>query len=403
MFDLLTQLWLSTARRTLIYGIAIMSLGMGVAAFVCLGALSGSFVESLKQRVLLEPDEGGSTGGLEFTLVEGPTIRIEVWPKKGRLDAERLNQRVRRATGRDVASMTEAGYDVKVGRHAFSKMRVVIISGDWLQLHPHFAGVHELIAGRSFTTEDDRSGEAVCIVNTRLASALPKSDDPVGQTLKVNGRQFRVVGVVRDDGNYLNGSLFISFSAAYPLLRIQPPQSVSFLSESNETSIQSDMSDVEFAVLRELGPDYVVTVGSPWLDLEGMRSQLNYTRLFLGLISLLPLVVGLLGMVSMLLANLNSRVREIGVHRALGATRLRQATLVLCEAGMTGLLACLIGIPVGTGVLHLLSSAWCSPLRAGPGSVPVAVLASVLTAVLAGVIPARAAMRISPCDALRAE
>jgi putative ABC transport system permease protein len=126
-------------------------------------------------------------------------------------------------------------------------------------------------------------------------------------------------------------------------------------------------------------------------------------RLFLGLLSLLPLGVGLLGMVSMLLANLNGRVREIGVHRALGATRARQAVLVLCEAGATGLLAGLVGIPVGMAVLHLLSSAWGSELRIPSGGTSVAVLASVMAAVLAGLIPARAAMKISPCEALRAE
>ncbi len=54
-------------------------------------------------------------------------------------------------------------------------------------------------------------------------------------------------------------------------------------------------------------------------------------------------------------------------------------------------------------VLHLLNSAWGSELRMPPGWVAVAVLAGVTTALLAGLIPARAAMRISPCDALRAE
>jgi putative ABC transport system permease protein len=173
--------------------------------------------------------------------------------------------------------------------------------------------------------------------------------------------------------------------------------------EADEADVESDMNSVESAVSRELGRDYEVTVSSLWLESEGMRSQLTYMRLFLGLISLLPLAVGMLGMVSMLLANLNSRVREIGVHRALGATRARQAALVLCEAVATGLLAGLVGIPIGTAVLHLLSSAWGSELRTPSEGTWFAVLASAMAAVLAGLIPARAAMKISPVEALRAE
>ena len=403
MFDILAQLWVSATRRMLTYFIAIVSLGLGVAAFVCLGAFTQSFADSLTQRLLVEPDEGGPGLGMEFTLAAGPTINIDVRSKAGAADAERLGQSVRQATRRDVASMAEASYDVKVGRHAFTGMRVFVVSGGWLRLHPHFLGIHEVIAGRPFAPEDDISGEAVCIVDPRLARALPGSGDPVGQTLKVNGRPFRIVGVVNDDGPFANGLLLISLSAAYPLLRVQPPQSVSFLMGADEANVESDMSSVESAVSRELGPDYAVTVNSPWLDLEGMRSQLAYMRLFLGLISLLPLVVGMLGMVSMLLANLNGRVREIGVHRALGATRGRQAALVLCEAGATGLLAGLVGLPIGMAVLHLLSSAWGSELHMPSGGSLIAVLCSAVTALLAGIIPARAAMRISPVEALRAE
>ncbi len=403
MLDLLAQVWLSASRRALTYCIAIVSLGMGVAAFVCLSALNESFADSLKLRVRgPDPDS-------EFRptpLAVGPTISIEVWQKERPLDVERVNEHIRRAVVKDIGAMTTGTFDVKVGRHALREWTVGAVSSEWLKLQPHFWRIHHKIAGRLFTPEDDRSGEAVCITDHRLARILPDNADPVGQTLKVNGRPFRVVGVVRS-GHYdpggCEGLLLISFAAAYPLLRIQPPDGVSFVLASDETQVESEVTSVQTAVSRASGGGYGYSVSSPWLDLEEARYQLGYMRLFLGLLSLLPLSVGLLGMVSMLLANLNSRVREIGVHRALGATRPRQAVLVLCEAGVTGLLASLVGIPVGMAVLHLLSSAWGSELQIAPGWIAVAVLAGVTTSVLAGLIPARAAMRISPCEALRAE
>jgi hypothetical protein len=403
MFDLLAQIWLSATRRALTYFIAIASLGLGVAAFVCLGALSESFTDSLTRRVR---DPHADWEYPAAPLAVGPTVSMEVWREKRPLDADRVAEQVRRALARGVGVMATGAYDVKVGRHALSEWPVAAISSDWLELRPHFWEIHYTIAGRLFISEDDRSGEAVCIIDHRLARALGENADPVGQTVKVDGRPFRVVGVVRGGGyspGGCDGLLLISFSAAYPLLRIQPPDGLSFVVRCNETGVESEMNSVQTAVSRALGPEYRVSVGSPWLDLSKTRQQISYMRLLLGGISLLPLVVGLLGMVSMLLANLNTRVREIGVHRAMGATRPRQAILVFCEAGVTGLLAGLLGIAAGAAVLRLLTSAWGAELRTAPGWMTAAVLAGVLTALLAGIIPARAAMRISPCEALRAE
>jgi putative ABC transport system permease protein len=224
----------------------------------------------------------------------------------------------------------------------------------------------------------------------------------VGQTVSVNGRPFRTVGVIRQEA-WNPGLLLISFPAAYPLLRIQPPDSVSFLMGSDEAGIESKVNEVQSAISGTLGADYVVAAGSPWLDLKATRDQIGYMRLLLGLVSLLPLVVGLLAMVSMLLANLNTRIREIGLHRALGATRPRQASLVLCEAGTAGLLAAAAGIPLGVAVLRLVASAWGTDLHLSPGGAALALVSCAATSLLAGLIPARAAMRVSPCDALRAE
>jgi ABC-type antimicrobial peptide transport system permease subunit len=403
VFDLLAQMWLSATRRALTYFIAIASLGLGVAAFVCLGALSESFTDSLTHRIRDPQSDWESPAA---PLAVGPTISVEVGREERPLDAKWVDEQVRRTLAREVGVMATGSYDLKVGRHALSEWPVAVVSSHWLELRPHFWEMHYTIAGRLLTPEDDRSGEAVCIIDHRLARALGENADPVGQTVKVDGRPFRVVGVVRGGGyspGGCDGLLLISFSAAHPLLRIQPPDGLSFVVRCDETGVESEMNSVQTAVSRALGRDHRVSVGSPWLELNRTRQQISYMRLLLGGISLLPLVVGLLGMVSMLLANLNSRVREIGVHRALGATRSRQAILVFCEAGVTGLLAGLVGIAAGTAVLHLLASAWGAELHTAPGWVTAALLAGLTTALLAGIIPARAAIRISPCEALRAE
>jgi hypothetical protein len=397
MRDLLTEVLLSLRHRTLSYGLAVLSLGLGLGAFICLSALGRAFGDGLERRV-------SPSFGSEFSLEAGPTISLEVGAKREALNVEQVTTRVRQAAGGGVAALATGTFDVKVGRHALREMRVLAVSGGWLRLQPHLWGIQDTIAGRRFTPQDDASGEAVCIIDTRLARALPSPDAPIGQRLSVNGRPFRVVGVVslpRGIGNY--GLLLLSFSAAQPLLRQSPPGSMSFLMGAEESRVQTELDRVERAVSQSLGPGYVVAATSPWLDLEEARNQLAYTRLYLRLLCFVPLIVGLLAMVSMLLANLNTRLREIGVHRALGATRGRQAARVLLEAGLTGLLASALGLPVGLGALHLLTVVWGGAPRAAPEGMLTAAGAGVATALLAGLIPARAALRVSPGDVLRAE
>jgi hypothetical protein len=398
MGDFFAQLWSSLTRRLLTYFMAVLSLGLGVAAFVCLGAFDRSFTDNLRHK----------TSSSDSTLAAGPTIDLNVGfgprHKGGGLEAEWVNRQVRQALGTGTAAMTTATFDVKVGRRAIPGMKVFVVSGDWLKLQPHFSWITNHTAGRELTPQDDSSGEAVGLISENLAKAFESEQSPIGKTINVNGKSFRVVGAVASfykQGEY--GLLLISLSAAYDLLRLQPPGSMDFLIKADEKNLDSEMNRARNAVISALGRDYQVSASSQWQELEEFRYQLKYMHIFLGLLCLLPLVVGLLGLVSMLLANLNNRVREIGLYRALGATRLRQAVLVLGEAGLTGLIASLVGIVLGLGLLHLLETLWGSELPVTSGGMIAAVSAGIVTALLAGLIPARAAMRISPAESLRAE
>ena len=127
---------------------------------------------------------------------------------------------------------------------------------------------------------------------------------------------------------------------------------------SDEQSVTGDIKKIETSLKQALGkghPNLYVEAFSPWLLTKDVRRTLLKARLIIGLLASLLLSAGLLGMVSMLLANLNSRIKEIGVHRALGATRARQAAEVLCEAALTGLLGGLVGVLVGKAVLQFLT------------------------------------------------
>ena len=125
-------------------------------------------------------------------------------------------------------------------------------------------------------------------------------------------------------------------------------------------------------------------------------------RIQYGLVGGLNLVIGLASLVSMLLANLHNRIREIGIHRALGATSYRQVSVVFLEATSVGLLGGCFGAVFGVAILRLVAPVVGIWLSVGPLWVMACPIISTIAAACASAIPAWAALKLSPAEALGA-
>lgn len=184
MRDFVSQVWLAISRRPLTYLLAVLSLGIGGAAFLCVSSMGEAMLGML---------------GLDPALFdERPLIMAnvrEMGVQRGvAFEAAEIVRVVRSATGREVAvSNPVTQVNLKVSRLTLSNVDLVANSGN--RLTAPFLGPFEKVIGRPMTVSDDRSGALVCLLGKSVAWKLFPAGKAPGQTVRIDGVRFRIVGI----------------------------------------------------------------------------------------------------------------------------------------------------------------------------------------------------------------
>jgi putative ABC transport system permease protein len=155
--------------------------------------------------------------------------------------------------------------------------------------------------------------------------------------------------------------------------------------------------------LRRLHKNEGYTVNIMKSFLEAFTQFLSILKYGLGGIGAVSLAVGGVGIVNVMMLTVTERIKEIGVMKAVGATRSDIRILFLLESGLLGLVSGLIGITIGAGISFLISKLGDFPISVTWTSLAAGLLFAILTTVIAGVYPANKAARLDPVEALRAE
>lgn len=269
-------------------------------------------------------------------------------------------------------------------------------------------GTIAVASGSAFTDADVDSAAKVAVIGSTLASTLFPTGSALGQTIAVDGTPFTVVGVLATQSS--SGFEDTNSVVVAPISRVQ--RSYAGFGAISTLTVQATSSDdvaaaqgeVEILLDQYLGVQdgdtapYSVTDQSSLLETQAESAQ-SFTVL-LGAVAAISLLVGGIGVTNVMLVTVTERTREIGIRKALGATRSAILGQFLVEAAALTLIGGLVGVLVAVvGAQYEINGTQPVILES---SIPLALGVSIAIGVFFGVYPAARAAAMRPIQALRA-
>lgn len=292
---------------------------------------------------------------------------------------------------------------VKHGADTMSGTTVNGVSEDYLGIKDY-----ELQYGRNIQYADIASRQKVCVIGAYVANELYGSAEKAyGETIKVNGYAFKVVGVAEQQETTMEdrGSddfLWMPYSCAVKMARNANINNYTFaIRELTEASDHKTL--IEDYLYEKFKNDDLYTVTAMSEMLDSLNSMIAMVSAGLGGIAGISLLVAGVGVMNIMLVSVTERTREIGIRKALGARRSVVMQQFVIEAAVTSSIGGVIGILLGslaTSAVGALAGLNAMPT---PAAVVVSFSVTVGIGLLFGYMPASRAAKLNPIDALRSE
>ncbi|MEX2581752.1 MAG: ABC transporter permease [Gemmatimonadota bacterium] len=269
----------------------------------------------------------------------------------------------------------------------------------------------EFIVGRNFLPAEEAGAAQVAVLSENTSEALFGARNPVGERVRLRGELFEVIGVFREPANIFSGLMpnAVTVPASTAIRRLGANRDwYSLLVVPSRSSTQAQALDQVTSALRSsrgLRPadenDFALVRQEALADLFNQVTGIFF--LVMLVLSSIGLLVGGVGVVAIMMISVTERTREIGVRKALGATRREILWQFLVESMTVTVIGGAIGILVGGGGAMLLSALTPIPASVPLWSVAAALGVSAVSGIGFGLYPANKAARLDPVEALRYE
>lgn len=296
--------------------------------------------------------------------------------------------------------------EVKYAGKTLSGTDVIGLGAEWTS---YLRG--DFVSGRNFLPTDVSRNANVAVISDEVASQLFEDAEPVGQMIRTFGVQFQVVGVYKPTPNLFEGGdkkqVYVPATTALKSLPVNTNWMDLWVVPAPGYTQAQTMDEVTAAMrsLRRLGPgeenNFALIRQEAFAELIG--GIVGMFRLVMMVLASIGLMVGGVGVVGIMMISVTERTREIGVRKALGATRREILWQFLVEAVTVTVIGGTIGMLVGAGLALLLKASTPIPAAVPWWSVVAALVMSAVTGIFFGLYPASKAARLDPVVALRYE
>ena len=295
---------------------------------------------------------------------------------------------------------------VEFGDLRLESVEVGGLSSQWVEVNGG-----DVYPGRNFTHMEDMAGSQVVVISRKLEDQLFRGRDPIGQIVRIAGTPFTVIGVYTPPPNLFSGAQppfagiphgafvkYVPYFKGWMRLAVAPLPSVP----------QQESMDEVTATLRSLrglkpGQENTFAIVTQDKLLDSWNKVTGMFFVVMMVLSSIGLMVGGVGVVAIMMISVTERTREIGVRKALGATRNAILWQFLVEASTLTLVGGAAGMLIGGLAAFALSRLTPIPAHVPLWSIVAALAASAFTGVGFGLYPASRAARLDPVEALRYE
>ena len=269
-----------------------------------------------------------------------------------------------------------------------------------------------MLLGRYIKSADVENASSICVINENAAQELIGYSDCIGEEISINGIKFKVVGVLEDNDDSLTAvfssnslAVYIPYTSLVRLSSSVSSKITSFYVSAETGGTTAETESAMYSILYERFAQDEDTFEIDTQDAleDTMSSVTSILAILLGGIAGISLIVGGIGIMNIMLVTVTERTREIGIRKAIGASRGVILQQFLLESVVLCMLGCAIGIFLSWGTLRIISVVVASldlTFKMNGAVVLIAVLFCFIIGVGFGLYPANKAAKMKPIDAL---